>query len=141
MVGTAGNRGASSANSPLTFTATVSSAGHVPAILRNRVGCSPLEVRGSLLGVLDEVVLADRSVELEPGDVLVLCTDGVIEARNPGREFFGLERLTETIAAAEGDGVSIADAIDNALKAFCQREIYDDDVAIVVLRVGHPERD
>ncbi|QEC49031.1 SpoIIE family protein phosphatase [Baekduia soli] len=116
------------------FAATLCSAGHVPALLRDDRGCRVIDAPGSLLGVLPELVLRDVALDLRPGDVLVLCTDGVTEARGPGREQFGLGRLSAALGGAGGDARAIAATLGGALRAFAGPRS-DDDVAIVVLRV------
>src|SRR5205085_7013547 len=64
-------------------------AGHpAPLVLRADGRVEPVGFAGSLLGVFDEIDLRATEVELEPGDLLVLYTDGVIEARS-GDAFFG----------------------------------------------------
>lgn len=115
------------------FTATISSGGHVPVILRNADGCRAIEMPGALLGVLDEVGLTDTTLDLAPGDVLVLVTDGVTEAR-AGREQFGMQRLLEVVAGAPDDASGIVESVDAAVRAF-SGPVSQDDVAILALRV------
>jgi phosphoserine phosphatase RsbU/P len=76
-----------------------SSGGQPPAYL-----CSPhhagsflREPRGIMLGVLDNATYMDGVAHLEPGDSLMLYTDGVTEAENPGREFFTEARLKSVL--------------------------------------------
>jgi sigma-B regulation protein RsbU (phosphoserine phosphatase) len=116
------------------FGATLSSAGHVPAIVRDATGCRALDVRGSLLGVLDTVTLTDFELRLAAGDVIVLCTDGVTEARDATGEQFGSDRLLGVVGAATGSAATIAAAVDDAVVAFAGPRAQDD-VAILVLRV------
>lgn len=76
---------------------TYSNAGHnLPYILRDRV--IPLSgARNLLLGVFPGEEYTEESVTLEPGDVLFLYTDGVNEAVNEEKQFFGTERLEKTL--------------------------------------------
>lgn len=115
------------------FRATISSGGHVPTVVRGDEGCRAVEAPGSLLGVLESVELADVEVALGPGDVLVLTTDGVTEARD-GRELFGMDRLLEAVAGAPDDAAGIAEAVNDAVVAFAGPTAQDD-VAILALRV------
>lgn len=117
------------------FRATLSSAGHVPALLRDREGCRTLEAPGALLGVLEDITLVDLEVTLEAGDVLVLCTDGVTEARDVEGRQFGFERLSEVVASSTGDASAIAHTVSDAVHAFAGVRAQDD-VAILVLRVA-----
>jgi serine phosphatase RsbU (regulator of sigma subunit) len=116
------------------LTATLSSAGHVPAILRTRDGCKAVDNPGSLLGVLDAVQLHDVELALGAGDVLVLVTDGVTEARDGRGEQLGLARLSDAVASAPLDADAIASAVDAAVVAFSGHHAQDD-IAIVALRV------
>ena len=79
-----------------TYGVTLVNAGHMPP-LRRRAGRPDVEevgdaIVGLPLGVMDKPY-EQMSFPLEPGDVLVFYTDGVTEARNPGNDQYGLERL------------------------------------------------
>jgi PAS domain S-box-containing protein len=110
--------------------------GHLPPLLRRADGSvRALGQHGLLLGALPDVSLADDSVDLGPGDVVVLCTDGVTEARNADT-IFGPERLRDLVAGCEGlSAQAIAERIEDAALAF-QPGLPRDDVAVLVLRVG-----
>jgi len=110
--------------------------GHLPPLLRRADGSvRALGHHGLLLGSLPDIALADDSVELGPGDVVVLCTDGVTEARN-GDVIFGPERLRDLVARCEGlDAQAIADRVKDAALDF-QPGPPRDDVAVLVLRVS-----
>jgi serine phosphatase RsbU (regulator of sigma subunit) len=76
----------------------------------------------------------EQSVELRPGDTVVLFTDGVTEAHHRNQDLFGEERLMDVISHA-GDGVDeVADAIIAAVSDYGPVEPRDD-VAVVVLRI------
>ncbi len=68
----------------------IANGGHpFPFLLRADGWVEELPVEGTLLGMLDEVSLEEREVELAPGELLVGYTDGVTEARDPSGAFFG----------------------------------------------------
>ncbi|MFQ5945234.1 MAG: PP2C family protein-serine/threonine phosphatase [Anaerolineae bacterium] len=75
-------------------------AGHEPPILfkGDTAETQILNAPGTLLGILPEVSLEEEEVPFEPGDLLVLYTDGLTEAADPRGEFFGRTRLEELIA-------------------------------------------
>ncbi len=68
----------------------IANGGHpYPMLLRADGWVEELEIHGTLLGMLSEISLEERDVELAPGDLLVGYTDGVTEARDPSGDFFG----------------------------------------------------
>jgi phosphoserine phosphatase RsbU/P len=96
---------------------------------------APLGVYGTLLGVVPDPELYERSARLFPGDAIVFYTDGVTDARVPGG-FFGEERLAELVGSCAGmpaDG--IAARIESAA-IDVQEGQPQDDIAVVVLRVA-----
>jgi serine phosphatase RsbU (regulator of sigma subunit) len=89
---------------------------------------------GVLLGVFPDPVLVNQQLDLNPGDAVVLYTDGVIEARNEAGEEFGLERLAELLSTCGGRSAEgIARRIERSVLDH-RGERTEDDVAIVVLR-------
>ncbi|HEV2810528.1 MAG TPA: SpoIIE family protein phosphatase [Acidimicrobiales bacterium] len=107
---------------------------HLPICLRADGTFEAIGETGMILGMLDTPVLTDATAILRPGDVVVLYTDGVTEARRKG-EFFDDERLCAVIAGAAGAGAQgIADSIVAAVLDF-QAGNARDDVAVVVLKV------
>lgn len=82
-----------------------SSAGHPPAVLRRADGeLAELPSTCTMLGVLPptEFDAEERSAAFEPGDSLVLCTDGLIEAEGRSRVPFGVEGMRAAMGAASG---------------------------------------
>ena len=55
--------------------------------------CRFLAAAGMALGIVEKVSLEEVRVDLRPGDLLVLYTDGITDANSPAGEFFGVERL------------------------------------------------
>lgn len=110
-----------------------SSAGHPrPLILRADGRAESVECSGLLLGVVPAPRLVDVEVELEPGDAVVIYTDGVTEARR-GTELFAEGRLMATLAALQGaDADGIAQGIVDAVNDFAEGS--NDDRAILVIR-------
>jgi len=116
-------------------TVTLSSAGHVPALLRSRDGVDQVSPTGGALGLMPDVRLDDVELRLAPGDIIVLCTDGVTEARDPQGQQFGEQRLADTIAGAHGDAQAVARAVERAVTDHAG-PINQDDIAIVALRIA-----
>ena len=114
---------------------TVASGGHpLPLVLRTAGESREAGVPGTLLGVVADPELTDASVDLEPGDSIVLYTDGVTEARAPQRvygavDLAGFAGHHEPLRAA-----AIAERIERGALSSGAGE-QRDDIAIVVLKV------
>jgi hypothetical protein len=117
---------------------TLSSGGHPPAlVLRDDESVEVLDRdTGVLLGVFPTIELTDHDVVLNPGDALVLVTDGVLEARDDDGRQFGLERLNELLSTCGGRSAEgIARRIERSVLDH-RGERADDDLAVVVLRAS-----
>jgi sigma-B regulation protein RsbU (phosphoserine phosphatase) len=89
---------------------------------------------GTLLGVLPEVSLSDTAVHLGSGDLMVLYTDGVTEARGPDG-MFGSDELARVLASCAGmDAKSVAARIESAALEI-QEGNPRDDIAVLVVRI------
>ena len=117
------------------FSVTLSSGGHPPALVLRADGTVEIvETRGPMLGVQPDPALVSSELVLATGDLLLLYTDGVIDAR-AGREVFGEERLHAALASAAGaDAEAVLDAIDTAVRAF-NPGAPRDDKALLAIRV------
>jgi serine phosphatase RsbU (regulator of sigma subunit) len=114
----------------------LASGGHPPPLLRRASGeIEVLPVFGSLLGVFHETDVHSLRLTLEPGDSLVMFTDGVLEARQQGR-FFDLEGVMQVLEASEqGRGAeATAAALEKAVLDHTGGSL-SDDMAAVVLHV------
>ncbi|HEX5323296.1 MAG TPA: PP2C family protein-serine/threonine phosphatase, partial [Capsulimonadaceae bacterium] len=101
---------------------------------RNQV-VRQVEIGGLPLGVLPYARYVSTMERLGPGDLLVITTDGIVEARR-GQDFFGHEGLAETVAAARHIPAlnEIADCILNTASRFAGGELRDD-TAILLARL------
>lgn len=121
-------------------TLDIARAGHCPAATVRLSGESRfLRTKGLGLGLdrgdLFLKSLEEERINLEPGDVFVLYTDGVVESRNPEGEEFGYDRLLVTIDEnRHEDADGIHSAVLSDLKNFMGNEVYDDDMTLVVLK-------
>ena len=110
-------------------------AGHCPSLIRRRSGSvEELPVSGLPLGILSDASYEPAEGRLEPGDLLVMYSDGITEAEDPNGEEMGIERLK---AALEEVGpVSAGVACDGLLErvaAFTDGEALHDDATLLVL--------
>lgn len=114
---------------------TLGVGGHpLPLLLRADGSVETAGRPGTLIGFVPDPEVIDESVELQPGDSLVLYTDGVSEARSPAG-LFGEERLHDLVRSCSGmDAAAIAERIERDVLAF-QTSGTGDDLAVLVLRV------
>ena len=117
-----------------TARAEIVAAGHPLPLLRRGAAVAPTANPGPLLGALADPSWKTTAVELEPGDQLVVYTDGVTDAR-AGRELFGEDRLRAELAGAEAPA-AVVERVERALAAFCGGEFADDAALIAMMREG-----
>jgi sigma-B regulation protein RsbU (phosphoserine phosphatase) len=117
---------------------TYACAGHEPPLLADGAGRAPcyhLASEGRLLGLFEDVGLNDATLQLAPGESLVLFTDGVVEARNAAREFFGEERLSELAASASTSGAqALCDRVLAAVAAHTGASAHADDITVLAVQ-------
>jgi sigma-B regulation protein RsbU (phosphoserine phosphatase) len=113
-------------------------AGHNPPLLLHADGTSHLLQHSGLpLGVFKDSRYSESVVDFTPGDILVLYTDGVTEARNARDETFGLENLEAIVrASSELRAHEICKAITTAVRDFSS-EVGgpEDDLTISIIKV------
>ncbi|MFH1060499.1 MAG: SpoIIE family protein phosphatase [Pseudomonadota bacterium] len=120
---------------PLSGDLTYASAGAPPALLRRPDGqvqtLPPLDLP---LGMLPDHPFELARTTLEPGGLLLLCSDGAIEAHNPGDEEFGLVRLIDLMAVADpGQPQALLDGIEQALLTHVESVRLPDDLALLAV--------
>jgi phosphoserine phosphatase RsbU/P len=114
---------------------TYSNAGHNPPILVTANGVRRLETGGVVLGLFGGAVFEEETVALQPGDAIVLFSDGVTEAFNAAGEDFGDERLLAGIDAHRGKPPqALLEALLGEVRAFCGDAPQSDDITMVVVR-------
>ena len=92
-----------------------------------------LESTGPLLGTLEMATFKERQVEIRPGDILTLYTDGVTESMSAAGELFGEDRLRDVIRARRGGtAAELARAIRETAGAFAGGEPEDDLTLVLV---------
>ena len=114
-------------------TLRVCSAGHPPAWLWHEGEVRPLRSSGPLLTLDPNGTFSSREVPLDPGDLLLLYTDGLTEARN-GEMLFGEERVAATLRREPGrDPAYLCKALLEAARDFSGTAL-SDDVAILAVK-------
>ncbi len=112
-----------------------SNAGH-PKPLLVRAGSEPraLESTGIPIGMMDIAMYDQKSIQLEPGDKIVLFSDGVSEAANAQGECFDKTRLNEILRAYASAGCAELHAkLVEAVEEFAEGDEQEDDITMLVL--------
>jgi phosphoserine phosphatase RsbU/P len=120
------------------------SAGHNPVLLvRSAGGLVRLESTGVPVGMLPNASWREETIELSPGDLLCVYTDGVTEAVDEREEEFGLERLSEIVARGASRPVrELCDEVLAAVADFARgMPQYDDQTLLLVRRTWAGERE
>jgi sigma-B regulation protein RsbU (phosphoserine phosphatase) len=90
---------------------------------------------GMILGILPMAQYQEAHVRLEPGDTLVLFSDGVTEEADPQDNQFGEERLAKLVASLhDRPATEIVQEIHRAVREFTQGAPAADDITVVVAR-------
>jgi sigma-B regulation protein RsbU (phosphoserine phosphatase) len=106
-----------------------------PLLLRASGGMESLQRGGPALGLFGTVAFEAGTVDLEPGDRLVLYTDGVVEPTDDEDREFGTERLATAVREATGRPAAEAlRRVIDATRAFGGRDDYDDDFTLVIVQ-------
>jgi serine phosphatase RsbU (regulator of sigma subunit) len=111
-------------------------AGHPPPLLREPDGSTRwlTDANATPIGIKSAAQYGTAVVDLQPGSVILLYTDGAIDARSSNGERFGQERLERLMATAPaGNAKSIVAHIADGILAHAERNLIDD-IALLVLR-------
>jgi sigma-B regulation protein RsbU (phosphoserine phosphatase) len=118
---------------------TYSNAGHSPVIYCTADGeCHMLEAEQPPLGILPELSCRDTAVTMQPGDVLVVASDGLPEASNADGEMLGYARFMEAINHSMGKPAE--DILENLLSCvrdFSGTAAQSDDQTLIILKRTH----
>jgi serine phosphatase RsbU (regulator of sigma subunit) len=122
---------------PLTGELTYTNAGHNAPLLRRASGTlDRLDAGGLPLGIQAEFPYQCGSAALQSGDLLVIFTDGVVEAVNPPGEEYGEERLIQLVErCASGSAQQLLDRLMFELKIFVGQASQHDDITCMAVRI------
>ena len=110
-------------------------AGHQPPLLFRRDRILELTTGGTVIGPLPHVSFRRGHVRLDPGSVLVLFTDGIVDRRGPGEVYFEEERLKRIVQESHGAPAGhLLDRILDVAFAHGERRPWEDDVTVMVIR-------
>jgi len=118
------------------------SAGHTGHHFDQAGIATPLPPTGLVLGIEENNrIQCTAPIRLQPGEIVLLMTDGLWETRSPDKALFGVERVIERVRALrEQPASAIVDALrDDALR-FAQHKPQQDDITIVVIKAVKESR-
>ena len=125
---------------PQLGTVCYSNAGHVPGLVRDRTGISPLPATGLPFGLFSHATHDASMTVLEPGAVLLLVSRGVVEARCQGNEFGveGVSATLEHVNAPSAQRLCVA-ILDSVERFMCAPPTHNDVTALALVR-SNPQR-
>jgi serine phosphatase RsbU (regulator of sigma subunit) len=115
-------------------------AGHPPPLLFFRdpnrgTGELELKIGGTVIGPLPEVEFRRGFARVLPGEVLLLCTDGILERRDPQGEFFGVDRVRALVRThQEASAHDILERLYETAMAFGNGRPWEDDATAVIVK-------
>jgi sigma-B regulation protein RsbU (phosphoserine phosphatase) len=115
-----------------------SNAGHNPPLYIDRENSKVelLNPHGCPIGIMEEQQYADSEVKMKSGDIVVLYTDGVVEAMNSKKEMFGLDRLTQVVLDSKDlSAQEMVNSIKENAFAFTADRDQFDDFTLLIFRV------
>ena len=122
---------------PVKHTVSIASAGHPDAVIRRSDGSiesAGRKVAGLPLGIVDRQTVEDEQIQLQPGDSVVVYTDGVTESMNRDRELYGSARLSSFLAGRDADAEGIVRGTIEDVAGFAGGQAQRDDTCVVCLK-------
>lgn len=117
-------------------TLTFSNGGHNPPYLLSDTLHELNTSAGTLIGLFKDEKYSEETIQLQTGDILFLYTDGVSEATNSKREFYGTKRLENTLGDAWNDNKNdLVEVVRNSLADFAGLSEPHDDITMLTLTV------
>lgn len=111
-------------------------AGHVTPVVIGAQGTQYLREGGMPIGILPRSRYRRGFLALQPGDVLLTCTDGITEADNPQEEQFGLQRLVACASShREATAPEIVKAVFAEVDVFAKGGQHQDDQVLMAMKV------
>jgi sigma-B regulation protein RsbU (phosphoserine phosphatase) len=120
---------------------TYCNAGHQPPLVLHKTmskneSVEMLRPTGAAIGLVEEAEFAEKTIELQEEDLLVLYTDGVTESVNPQNQEFGRERLVKLSREVNNTPVrEVVQHIRQRLEEFSEGEPLADDTTIVLCKI------
>ncbi len=114
---------------------TYTNAGHNPPFLVQKAGPRRLETGGMIVGLFDSARYDEETLQLEPGDFVVVFSDGVSEAASAAGEEFGDDRILECIRKNRTASLDqLLACLLGAVREFCTGAVQSDDMTVLIMR-------
>ncbi len=109
-------------------------AGHDLPYVRNSAGVSELWATGMPLGLMPDMTYEEKEITLQPGESILLYSDGLVEAHSPQREMFGFPRMQRYVGA-HPEGAALIDSLLAELEQFTgEGWEQEDDITLLTLQ-------
>ena len=114
--------------------------GHPSPLLLRGGKVSDLYTEGAFpVGLVDDAEYSSKRMQLEPDDMLVLFTDGVIEAANTQKDLFGFERLRRVLAECDSSSIeAVQKTVLDTVSEFARGAAQADDITLLIVRYRKP---
>lgn len=120
---------------PATHTLRIAGAGHPPPLVRTGTTVTEIPLDGGPpLGILDRVDSQQSQVVLNPGDCVLLYTDGISEGLSADHKLFGFDRIRAAFTSAPASPQGVIDSINASLKIHIGAAKPSDDQTMLVIR-------
>ena len=111
----------------------LTNAGHPPTYRVSDSRVEEILLPGNPLGALGDDY-GEATIDLDPGDVLVWLSDGLIEATDPGGEPFGYERVEDALTGSADSATEVRDRLVDAVERHIAGQPAEDDRTLVAMR-------
>ena len=109
-------------------------AGHDLPYVRHSAGVSELRATGMPLGLMPDMSYEEKEITLQPGESILLYSDGLVEAHSPQREMFGFPRMQRYVGT-HPEGAALIDSLLAELEQFTGEEWeQEDDITLLTLQ-------
>jgi serine phosphatase RsbU (regulator of sigma subunit) len=115
----------------------ITTAGMPPMLhLKKSQNCvDRITLKGLPLGTNVEYPYESRIIKMEPGDLIMVMSDGLTELFSPERELFGIERVEELLKGSNGYSVNdLINQIKQVIKRWSGENSTEDDISVMILK-------
>jgi len=120
---------------PITGIMAYINGGHEPVVITDSSGIKQsLDPTGPAVGMMVDMKFEIQQVQIEPGDILIGYTDGVIEALGPNGDFFTRKRLRSIIEQTPSSASDLVDRIQTSVAAHVNNAPPSDDITMLAVQ-------